>query len=184
MGGRATRAWSPGPRRRSRRHSPSTACRASTTSISRAPTCSSASTRRSGDAPTWCGSSPMPPHAAGWCGPWRSRRTRTGSRPTATSTWTTSRSTRKPLSRSRLASLIGRPALQNLTHTIQSRLRHSGAIWTGRSVRRHHRGHLRFRDAGPTSTKLPTHRSAQASRELICRKFIYCAARASSRQPA
>ena len=38
---------------------------------------------------------PMRPPAAGWCGRWRWRRMRTGSRPIATSTWTTSRSTRK-----------------------------------------------------------------------------------------
>jgi len=34
----------------------------------------------------WCGSSPMRLHAAGRCGPWQWRRTRTGSRPTAIST--------------------------------------------------------------------------------------------------
>src|SRR5690606_13683556 len=33
----------------------------------------------------WCGSYPMRLHAAGRCGPWQWRRTRTGSRPTAIS---------------------------------------------------------------------------------------------------
>jgi transposase-like protein len=37
------------------------------------------------------------PNAAGWCGPWRWRRMRTGSRRTAISTWRIWRSTRKPL---------------------------------------------------------------------------------------
>jgi transposase-like protein len=53
-----------GSKRRSRRRSPSTACRASTISISRAPTCSNASTRRSGGEPTSCASSPIQTPAA------------------------------------------------------------------------------------------------------------------------
>ena len=49
-----------GSRKQSRTPSPSTGCRASTISISRAPTCLNASTRKSNAGPTSCASSPMP----------------------------------------------------------------------------------------------------------------------------
>ena len=50
-GARVIRSSSHGSRKRSRRRSPSTGCRASIISISKAPTCWNASTRRSGDEP-------------------------------------------------------------------------------------------------------------------------------------
>ena len=56
----ATRNSSGGSRKPSRTPSPSTGCRASTISISRAQTCSNASTRRSNDGPMSCASSPTP----------------------------------------------------------------------------------------------------------------------------
>ena len=59
------RGSSHGSRKRSRRRSPSTACRASIISISKAPTCWSAPTRRSGDEPMSCESSPTLMHAGG-----------------------------------------------------------------------------------------------------------------------
>ncbi len=52
----------------------------------RAPTCSNASTRRSGGEPTSCASSPIQTPAAALFAPWPSKPMRTGSRPTATST--------------------------------------------------------------------------------------------------
>ena len=52
-------------------------------------------TKRSGGAPMSCASSPMARAACGWCGHWRSRRTRTGSSSIATSTWTICASTRR-----------------------------------------------------------------------------------------
>ena len=54
---------SAGSRKPSRRRSPSTGSRDSTISISRAPTCSNASTRKSNAEPTSCESSPTPTHA-------------------------------------------------------------------------------------------------------------------------
>ena len=56
----AIRSWSVGSRKPSRRRSPSTGFRASIISISRAPTCSNVSTRRSSAEPMSCASSPMP----------------------------------------------------------------------------------------------------------------------------
>jgi putative transposase len=57
-GAPATQSLSDGSKKRSRRPSLSTGFRASTISISRAPTCWSASTRRSGGEPMSCASSP------------------------------------------------------------------------------------------------------------------------------
>jgi hypothetical protein len=54
---------SSGPRKRSRRPSPSIACRASTISISRVQICSNGSTKSSNAGPTLCASFPMPRHA-------------------------------------------------------------------------------------------------------------------------
>lgn len=85
----ATPASPPGSRRRSRRPSPFTGFLAATTNTSRAPTCSSASTRRSSAAPGSCASFPTPKAAFASSAPSPSRATRTGSRPAATSTWTT-----------------------------------------------------------------------------------------------
>ena len=64
-GARVIRGSSHGSRKRSRRRSPSAGCRASIISISKAPTCWNASTRRSGDEPMSCESSPMLMHAGG-----------------------------------------------------------------------------------------------------------------------
>ena len=64
-GARVIRSSSHGSRKRSRRRSPSTGCRASIISISKAPTCWNASTRRSGDEPMSCESSPMLMRAGG-----------------------------------------------------------------------------------------------------------------------
>src|SRR3954454_3600808 len=89
-------------------------CPDSTTNTSRAPTCWSASTRRSGAGPTSSESSPTPPHAAASSERLPSKPTRTGSKHTATSTWTTSKSTKKPSS----AKPPSPKPLQNLTHTI------------------------------------------------------------------
>ena len=82
----ATRSSSPGSKRRSRRRSPSFACLSSTISISRAPTCSNASTRRSAGEPMSCASSPTQTAAYAWSERWPSKLTKTGWRPTATST--------------------------------------------------------------------------------------------------
>ena len=59
------RGSSDGSRKQSRRRSLSTGCRASIISISKAPTCWNASTRRSGDEPMSCESSPTLMHAGG-----------------------------------------------------------------------------------------------------------------------
>ena len=81
----AIRSSSPGSKRRSRRPLPSIACLSSTISISRAPTCSNASTRRSGGEPMSCASSQTQTPADASSEPLPSKLTRTGSRPTATS---------------------------------------------------------------------------------------------------
>ncbi len=60
---------SDGSRKPSRRRSPSTGCSASTISISRAPTCSNASTRRSNTEPMSCASSPTQKPASASSGP-------------------------------------------------------------------------------------------------------------------
>ena len=82
----AIKSSSIGSRTRSKTPSPSIACRASTISISRAQTCSNASTKRSSAAPTSCASSPTPRPAYAWSEPSPSKPTKTGSKPTATST--------------------------------------------------------------------------------------------------
>ena len=74
--------------------SPSSGCRASITNISKAPTCSNASTRKSGGEPMSCASSRSAAAACASSGRWPSRPTKTGWRPTATSTWTTCASTK------------------------------------------------------------------------------------------
>jgi transposase-like protein len=65
----ATRNSSDGPRKPSRRPLPSTGSPASIISISRAPTCSNASTRRSSAEPMSCASSPMQKPACVSCAP-------------------------------------------------------------------------------------------------------------------
>jgi len=85
-GAHAIRSSPPGWKTTSRRRSPSTAFPANTISISRAPTCSNASTKRSGGEPMSCASSPTQPPAVVSSGPSPSRPRRTGSRPIATST--------------------------------------------------------------------------------------------------
>ena len=70
-------------------------CRGSTISTSNRPTCWSASTKRSGAAPTSCASSPMARVACGWYGRSPSKPTRTGSSSIVTSTWTICASTRR-----------------------------------------------------------------------------------------
>ena len=66
------------------RRSTSTACPASTTSISRVRTCLNGSTRRSNGGPGSCGSSRIPPAASGWSAPCVPRPTRAGSKITVT----------------------------------------------------------------------------------------------------
>jgi hypothetical protein len=127
-----------------------TGCRGSTISISNRPTCWSHSTKRSGDAPMSCASSPMARAACGWCGHWRSRPTRTGSSSIATSTWTICASTKKrrcavrpdprpvqpsavlALSRTLRAGSAGAAAFATASLTAAAR----GALPVGRSGRR------------------------------------------------